>query len=68
MIALLCTYSQKNCTRNSWLCFCQVLASFQNSFTRRFSIKFAVKWLLEVPPHHAYVATLPCEILDYINV
>ena len=25
--------------------------------------KFAVKWILNIPPHLAYVATLPCETL-----
>jgi len=25
--------------------------------------KFAVKWILKIPPHLAYVATLPCETL-----
>jgi len=24
---------------------------------------FVVKWILEIPPHLAYVATLPCETL-----
>ena len=32
-------------------------------FTGRFLGKFAVKWILKVPPHLAYVATLPCETL-----
>jgi len=31
--------------------------------TRRFPGKFAVKWILKIPPHLAYVATLPCETL-----
>jgi len=35
----------------------------QNFFTRRFLAKFAVKCLLKIPPHLAYVATLPCETL-----
>jgi len=26
--------------------------------------KFAVKWILKIPPHLAYVATLPCETLS----
>jgi len=25
--------------------------------------KFAVKWILKIPPHFAHVATLPCETL-----
>jgi len=32
-------------------------------FTGRFPRKFAVKWILKVPSHLAYVATLPCETL-----
>jgi len=32
-------------------------------FTGRFLGKFAVKWTLKIPPHLAYVATLPCETL-----
>jgi len=29
--------------------------------TGRFLGKFAVKWILKIQPHLAYVATLPCE-------
>jgi len=32
-------------------------------FTGRFLGKFAVKCVLKIPPHLAYVATLPCETL-----
>jgi len=32
-------------------------------FTGRFLDKFAVKWILKIPSHLAYVATLPCETL-----
>jgi len=32
-------------------------------FTRRLLGKFAVEWILKIPPHLAYVATLPCETL-----
>jgi len=35
----------------------------KNVFTGRFLGKFAVKWILKVPPHLAYVATPPCETL-----
>ena len=31
--------------------------------TGSFRGKFAVKWILKLPPHLAYVATLPCEPL-----
>jgi len=36
---------------------------FQIFFTGWFSSKFAVEWLLKIPPHLAYVAILPCETL-----
>ena len=39
------------------------LNRFKDIFTRRFLGKFAVKWILKVPPHLAYVTTLPCETL-----
>ena len=29
----------------------------------RRSFKCVVKWILKIPPHFAYVATLPCETL-----
>jgi len=32
-------------------------------FTGIFLSKFAVKWILKIPPHLAYVATLLCETL-----
>jgi len=32
----------------------------QKSFIGRFLSEFAIKWLLRIPPHFAYVATLPC--------
>ena len=31
--------------------------------SRRFVGKFVVKRIFKIPPHHAYVATLPCETL-----
>jgi len=42
---------------------CQFLADLQNFFTGWFPSIFAVKWILNIPPHLAYVATLPCETL-----
>jgi len=30
-------------------------------FTGRFLGKFIFKWIVKIPPHLAYVATLPCE-------
>ena len=42
-----------------------IILSNHNRFTQffigRFFGKFAVNWLLKIPPHRAYVATLPCE-------
>ena len=32
-------------------------------FTGRFLGKFVIKWILKIPPHIAYVATLACETL-----
>ena len=42
-----------------------ILLIFNRNFvTGRFLGKFAVKWVKsEIPPHFAYVATLPCETL-----
>jgi len=40
---------------------CQTLTDLKKNFTRRFSRKFAIAWLLKIPPCLAYVATLPCE-------
>ena len=40
-----------------------ILNRFNKFFTERFLGKFAVKWMSKVPPHLAYVATLPCETL-----
>jgi len=41
-----------------------IILSNLNQFkkcTVRFVSEFAVKWTLKIPPHLAYVATLPCE-------
>ena len=38
-------------------------SDFHNSFTDTFSRKFAIKLLIEIPPHLKCVATLPCEML-----
>jgi len=32
-------------------------------FSRKFLVKFVVRWISKLPPHLAYVATLPCETL-----
>jgi len=34
-----------------------------NFFAGRFPSKFAVKWIVKISPHLAYVATLTCETL-----
>ena len=39
-----------------------ILTDFKK-FTRRFLSKYAVKWIVKIPPHLAYVGTLPCETL-----
>ena len=39
------------------------LSRFTKVFTGRFLGKFAVKCILKIPPHLAYVATLPRETL-----
>jgi len=40
-----------------------ILNRFKNFFTGIFLGKFAVTWISKIPPHFAYVATLPCETL-----
>jgi len=40
-----------------------ILNRFKNFFTARYLGKFADKWISKIPPHLAYVATLPCETL-----
>ena len=40
-----------------------ILYRLKKNFTGRFLGKFAVKWISKIPPHLAYVATLPCEKL-----
>jgi len=40
-----------------------ILNRFQFFFTGRFLGKFAVKCILKIPPHLAYVATQHCEAL-----
>ena len=44
------------------------LNRFTNFFTGRFLGEFAVKCILKIPPHAAYVATLPREILMSANL
>jgi len=39
------------------------LNRFRKNSTGRLLGKFVVKWILKIPPHRAYVATLLCETL-----
>ena len=39
------------------------LNRFQFFFTGRFLGNYVVKWILKIPPHLAYVASLPCATL-----
>jgi len=39
------------------------LNRFQKNVIERFLGKFIVKWILQIPPHLAYVAALYCETL-----
>jgi len=43
--------------------FCQILTDLKKNFTGIFVSKFAVKKILKIPLHLAYVATLPCKTL-----
>jgi len=40
-----------------------ILTDLQFFFTGRFIGKFVVKWILKIPPHLAYVTTLPYKTL-----
>jgi len=53
----------ENGATDSWPSFCQTLTDSTKNFTGRFLGKFAVKQILKIPSHLAYVATLPCETL-----
>jgi len=46
----------------------QMLTNFKNSFTVILCGKFAIKWLLIIPPHLNSVATLPCETLMSVKL
>jgi len=39
----------------------------EKNFTRKFLGKLVVKWTIKLPPHLAYVATLPCGTLMSAN-
>ena len=60
-----CLYTRwaKKRATDSWPCFYQILTDL-NIFSLEDSLgKFAVKRISKIPPHLAYVATLPCETL-----
>jgi len=40
-----------------------ILTDLRIFFTERFLVKLAVKWMLRIPLHLAFVATLPCETI-----
>jgi len=42
---------------------CQILTEFKKNSTGRLRGKFVVKWILKIPAHLAYAATLLCETL-----
>jgi len=46
----------------------QILTDFKNSFTGTLCGKFAINWLLIIPPHLNSVATLPCETLMSVKL
>jgi len=43
--------------------FLSNLNRFKKKITGRFLGKFVVEWALNIPPHLAHVATLPCKTL-----
>jgi len=57
------TVSQKNMSPYFCPYLRHIWADFKNSSTGTLCGKFAIKWLLIVPPHLNYVATLPGETL-----
>jgi len=38
---------------------CEILTDYQKFYTAKVAGKFAVKWLLKIPPRLAYIATQP---------
>jgi len=39
------------------------LIQYKKKLIKSFLDEFGVKWILKIPPHLTYVATLPCETL-----
>jgi len=65
---LIYTVSQKNMPPYFCPYLRQILTDFKNSFTGTLRGKFAIKWLLMMPPYLNSVATLPCETLMSVNL
>ena len=42
--------------------FANLLIDFQNSFTGTLRRKFAITWLLHIPPQRKCISTPPCKI------
>jgi len=61
------TVSQKNVSLCDCPCLHQILTNVQNFFTGKLCGQVAVMLLLNIPPHHNCVATLPCETLVVKN-
>jgi len=53
----------KSETTIPWLYLVPKLNQFSKKIAQKFLRKFAVKSLLQIAPHLAYFATLPCEPL-----
>jgi len=53
-------YVPKNVPRCRCLYLCQIWTDFQNSVADALCGQLAIKWLLNIPPHVYYFATLPC--------
>ena len=68
MIINFYTVSQKNMPPYFCPYLRQILTDFKNSITGTLCGKFAIKWLLIIPPHLNSVATLPCETLMSVKL
>ena len=62
------TVSQKNMPPYFCPYLRQILTDFKSSFTGTLCGKFAIKWLLIIPPLLNIVATLPCETLMSVRL
>jgi len=56
------TVSQKNIPYCNCPHLLQILTNFEISFTGTLLEQLAIKWLLNVSPHHNCISTLPREI------